>query len=254
ISVQVVKIYRAAHTYQSHHASDGDIDTAGNHDDAQTAGRDDQSRVVVQKVAEGLNLQEAFAQEDHGTCIHRHKHNNCNQEQLIGICHASFRHGFALRISFSCHLCGLLSCSHFLSDGREFCLYSRSADNYQHDYDYFFVCRQSIGGNLQLVQGGGQELNDIGAQYRRHNVEFTAAQRVSTQSHRQDGVHLDILGDNGIVNGGDTAGLNQTYHSHAQAQDNEAQELDKGRIDTVQSGGAGIDTYRLGIQAQVCKF
>ena len=47
---------RAAHADQGSHAADGNIDAAGDHDKAHAAAHDDQGRVLIEDVAEGLGL------------------------------------------------------------------------------------------------------------------------------------------------------------------------------------------------------
>ena len=81
------QVYGAGHTDQAGDAAHADIDAAGNHDHAHTAGENDEGGVVVQNVEEVLRLGEAAAQEKHGRQVQDKKHHNGDREQQIGVAH-----------------------------------------------------------------------------------------------------------------------------------------------------------------------
>jgi len=63
------------------------VNAAGDHDDAHAAGQDDQRRVLVEDVEEGLGLPEPGAKHHHRQRVHKDEHHDGDGQQQIGICH-----------------------------------------------------------------------------------------------------------------------------------------------------------------------
>ena len=54
-----IQIDRAAHAHERGERADGDVDAARDHDEAHAAGKNEQGRVFVEDIEEGLRLFEA---------------------------------------------------------------------------------------------------------------------------------------------------------------------------------------------------
>ena len=85
IAPAVVEVHCTAHTYQRRNSADRDVDTAGYHYKAHSAGEDYQSRVFVEYVEEGLHLREAGTDERHSADIHYNEYRNGDDQKQIRV-------------------------------------------------------------------------------------------------------------------------------------------------------------------------
>ena len=82
------------------------------------------------------------------------------------------------------------------------------------------------GGHAQVVHGGGDGLDGVGADDGARQVELAAAQAVAAQGHRQDGVQLQVQADVVGVGAGDAGGGHDARDAGAQAAQHIAEEDD----------------------------
>ena len=124
----------------------------------------------------------------------------------------------------------------------------------QHDEDDDHDClvgRQCAGNDIELEQRRGEELDDIRAEDGGPDVELAARERVAAKCNSQNRVHFDVLGHNGIVDGGEAADLDKARNGHAQAENDVGQELYELRVDTVEPRGTGVDADCLRIKPDI---
>ena len=126
----------------------------------------------------------------------------------------------------------------------------RGAEHHQQNDHHRLVGGQGRGGHFILVKRGGEELDDIGPQDGAVNVELATGEGIAPQGHRQDGVHLNILRDTGVIDGAAAADADEARHRHAHAQDHVGEQLDHLRVQAIEAGGIGVDAHRLGVEPQ----
>ena len=101
----VVQVDGAAHTHQRRQRTNGNINAAGNHHDAHTAGQNDEGRVFIEDVEECLGLPEAGAQHHNSQNVHQKEYHNGDGQQQVGIGHtAAFRQTAIFYCNFRCHI------------------------------------------------------------------------------------------------------------------------------------------------------
>ena len=84
----------AGHGDQSADGAHGNIDAAADHDDAHAQGHDEERRVQVEKVKEGLELPETDGEADQGNPVHEDKDNPGDDKQKRRIGHPCFWFAF----------------------------------------------------------------------------------------------------------------------------------------------------------------
>ena len=78
-----IQIDRAAHAHERGERADGDVDAARDHDEAHAAGKNEQGRVFVEDIEEGLRLFEARAEEQYRAQIHDDEDADRDDEQQL---------------------------------------------------------------------------------------------------------------------------------------------------------------------------
>ena len=127
---------------------------------------------------------------------------------------------------------------------------------HHHDHDEDddhdgLVGGQGAGNDVEFKERGGEELDDIRAEDGGPDVELAARERVAAKCNSQNRVHFDVLGHNGIVDGGEAADLDKARNGHAQAENDVGQELYELRVDTVEPRGTGVDADCLRIKPDI---
>ena len=107
---------------------------------------------------------------------------------------------------------------------------------------------------MEAVKRSGQELDNICTENRRPHIKLTAGQGITAESNREDRIHLDIFCDNVVVDRADAADLDEGGHCNTKTEDNECEEFNKDRIDTIKSCRLLINTDSLCIESEVGKL
>ena len=84
---RAVENHDADHGDKCRYAADGNIDAAGDHDNRQSAGDNDQECIVVEHVEEHLRFLETAAPDQNSRHIHDKENADCNGQKELGIGH-----------------------------------------------------------------------------------------------------------------------------------------------------------------------